>query len=137
VERRLRRAGVDELVVAEVVDKLRAHGLLDDTAFAEYWVEQRQTFRPRGARLLRAELAHKGIEPAVARAAAEAATLSADEDAYRAAARHARQLRGADERTFKARLGQWLARRGFGWETTASVVERLWAEATLANASHD
>jgi regulatory protein len=128
VKQRLRRAGVDEAVIEGVLAQLRQHRLLDDTAFAEYWVEQRQTFRPRGARLLRAELAHKGIEASVAREAADSTTASAEEDAYRAAARHARHLHAADERSFKSRLSQWLARRGYEWTTTTSVIERLWAE---------
>jgi SOS response regulatory protein OraA/RecX len=54
--------------------------------------------------------------------------VAPDEDAYRAAAKRAFQLRTLDERTFKARLGQWLARRGFDWDTVGRVVERLWSE---------
>jgi regulatory protein len=125
----LRRAGTDAAVVESVLAQLRHHRLVDDQAFAERWVEERQTFRPRGARLLRAELVQHGI----ARAGAEAATESLDETAeqdaaYRAAARRAEQLQGLDERAFKTRLAQWLARRGFDWGTIAPVVARLWAE---------
>ncbi len=108
--------------------QLRGHRLVDDQAFAEYWVEQRQTFRPRGARLLRAELAQHGITRAGADAVTEPLEASAVDDAYRAAARRAVHLSGLDERTFAARLGQWLARRGFDWETVNTVVSRLWDE---------
>ena len=54
--------------------------------------------------------------------------MAPDEDAYRAAVKRARRLRTLDERTFKARLGQWLARRGFDWDAIGRVVERLWSE---------
>jgi SOS response regulatory protein OraA/RecX len=55
---------------------------------------------------------------------------SAEEDAVRAGYKRAEQLRGSglDERTFESRLGLWLARRGFDWDTITRVVARLWAE---------
>ena len=40
----------------------------------------------------------------------------------------AHQLAELDERAFKQRLGQFLARRGFDWDTIAAVVERLRSE---------
>jgi regulatory protein len=133
VRQRLRRAGVDESATEAVLSQLKQHGLVDDRRFAQYWVEQRQTFRPRGARLLRVELHQHGVSSGEAEAAASRAEDSAEEDAYRAASRRARQLGGdaaIDERTFKTRIGQFLARRGFGWETVSPVVERLWREAS-------
>ena len=117
-----------------VVTQLRGHGLIDDEAFAAYWVEQRQTFRPRGERLVRAELARLGV----ARAAAESATgeleTSAEEDAYRAAARRAERLRDASPEVFAARVSAFLARRGFDWDTVSAVVRRL-AEENAASTS--
>jgi regulatory protein len=112
-----------------VVVELRQHGLVDDAAFAQYWLEQRQTFRPRGARLLRAELRQHGIATDVATAAADELVGSAEEDAYRAASKRAAHLPPADERAFKTRLTQFLTRRGFDWETTAAAVDRLYREA--------
>jgi len=128
VRRRLRRAGVAEAAEEAVISQLRQHALVDDTAFAAYWVEQRQTFRPRGARLLRAELRQHGVDAGAAEMAAETTAASASDDAYRAAQRRARQLSSADERAFKARLAQFLARRGFDWETISAAVNRLWDE---------
>jgi regulatory protein len=129
VRRRLQRAGADEATAAAVIAQLRQHALVDDAAFAAYWVEQRQTFRPRGARLLRAELRQHGITAGAAEAAAETTEASATDDAYRAAQKRARQLGSADQRVFKSRLAQFLARRGFAWDTISRVVDRLWAEA--------
>src|SRR5882672_8501103 len=61
VRRRLRRAELTDEAIDTVVAQLKQHHLVDDAAFAQYWVEQRQTFRPRGARLLRAELRSHGV----------------------------------------------------------------------------
>ena len=134
MRQRLRRAQVDAADADEVVLKLRHHGVLDDAAFAQYWVDQRQTFRPRGARLLRAELRQHGVGAALSDAAAQAGEANAEESAYLAAARRARQIGTADQRQFKQRLGQFLGRRGFGWETIVPVVDRLWREAQAARA---
>jgi regulatory protein len=128
VRLRLRRAGVDEAAIEATLSQLRQHRLLDDAAFAEYWVEQRRTFRPRGARLLRAELSRLGVGAAVAGEATEVMASSAEEDAYRAAARRAAQLRQLPPAVFRARLGAFLTRRGFDWDTVTRVVERLAAE---------
>jgi regulatory protein len=129
VRRRLQRAGVDEATTEAVLARLRQHGVVNDAEFAQYWVEQRQTFRPRGARLLRAELRQHGVDAASAEEAAQVASSSAAEDAYRAGRKRARQLAAAgDQRMFAARLGAFLARRGFGWETIGPVLDRLWRE---------
>ncbi len=128
VRRRLQRAGVADDAVDGVLVQLRQHGLVDDAAFAQYWLEQRQTFRPRGARLLRAELRQHGIATDLAAAAADELAGSADEDAYRAAQKRAYHLSAADEHTFKSRLSQFLARRGFDWEAVSTAVDRLYRE---------
>ena len=123
---RLARHDFDPQIVDGVVARLRRLKLVDDTAFAEYWVEQRATHKPRGARLLKQELRQKGVSQDVV-----AEALPEDDDAegaYRAAYRKAVSLRAFDERTFKQRLGGFLQRRGYGYETVRSVVERLWSE---------
>jgi regulatory protein len=107
------------------VAQLRRHRLLDDDAFARYWVEQRQTYRPRGARLLRAELVQRGIPRSLADEATAPLEPTAEDDAYRAAARHAIRLREPPPEVFEARLRAFLARRGFDWDTITSVVRRL------------
>ena len=46
----------------ETADRMRELGYLDDEAFAERCVESRQAGRPRSERMLRQELAQKGID---------------------------------------------------------------------------
>ncbi|HZO28265.1 MAG TPA: RecX family transcriptional regulator [Chloroflexota bacterium] len=123
---RLARHEFDVTVVDVVIERLRHMRLVDDADFAAYWVEQRATHRPRGARLLRQELRQKGVSQDVL---AEALPTEDDEDgAYRTAQRKATSLRALDERTFKQRLGGFLQRRGYGYETIKPVVNRLWHE---------
>lgn len=123
---RLARHDFDVQVVDRVIERLRRIQLVDDAAFAAYWVEQRATHRPRGARLLKQELRQKGVSQDVV-----AEALPADDDdegAYRAAQRKASSLRALDERPFKQRLGAFLQRRGYNYEMIRGVVARLWLE---------
>ena len=112
--------------------QLRQHHLLDDAAFARYWIEQRQTFRPRGARLVRSELRQRGVDAATAEVALEALDDSGQADAYRAAAKRASQLRALDRQAFRSRLSGFLARRGFDWDIIGPVVERLWRDVSTS-----
>jgi regulatory protein len=126
IEAYLVRKKVPRATVQAVIGRLTEAGLLDDQAFARYWVENREAFRPRGVRSLHFELQRKGIT----HADVDAATEEVDEtaSAYRAAREHARRLRDLDYVVFRRRLGGFLQRRGFGYDVVKEVVERIWKE---------
>ena len=134
VARRLGRAGFDEATVETTLVQLRRNHLVDDAEFARYWVAQRQTYRPRGPRLVRGELRHLGVAADLAHTAVEPLEPSAEEDAYRAAVKRAQQLSRLDDRTFTTKLSQFLARRGFDWDTISAAVRRLSHERAQSNA---
>ena len=73
-----------------------------------------------------AKLMKLGFTVVVQSGAGDAASIG--DDAYRAAHKRARQLSALDERAFKTRLAQFLARRGFDWDTIAPIVDRLWVD---------
>lgn len=127
VARYLAGKQVPEEAVAETISRLERAGLLDDRAFARFWVENREAFRPRGLAALRHELRRKGV----AQAAIEEAIAEVDESAgaYRVAEAHARRLAHVDRQTFRRRLGGYLGRRGYSYATIRETVERLWLEA--------
>src|SRR5262249_16003350 len=64
---RLKHRGYDTLVIDSAIEQLRARELLDDSAFAAFWVENREANRPRGRRLLEVELRQKGVDRNTAR----------------------------------------------------------------------
>jgi regulatory protein len=49
------------LTFSMLIKKLKQLDLHNDRKFAEWWIKQRQTFKPRGPRLLRQELRQKGV----------------------------------------------------------------------------
>lgn len=117
---------VPEELVAATVERLLKAGLLDDLAFARFWVENRESFRPRGRLALRHELRCKGVaEEAISAATGE---VDENEGAYRIARSRAKRLAHVDRETFRRRLGGFLIRRGFSYETVRETIERLWQE---------
>jgi regulatory protein len=127
IVRRLNEKGYEPERIERVLGRLAEWKLVDDRAFAEYWLENRLLHRPKGARALRAELFQKGVGREVIDEALAGERDEAD-DAYRAAQKHALRLRVADQREFRQRLGQLLLRRGFDWEAIEAATNRLWAE---------
>jgi len=126
VRRFLAGKDVPPEVATATLARLTGAGLLDDEAFARFWVENRESFRPRGPMALCFELRRKGVS----QEAIEQALGAADEKdaAYRAARTHAARLEHADRATFFRRLGEFLQRRGFHYETVRETVDRLWRE---------
>src|SRR3972149_7031176 len=52
---------VHESLKEELFNRLKRLELLDDKKFARWWVEQRQSFRPKSKRILNQELRIKGV----------------------------------------------------------------------------
>jgi regulatory protein len=136
LERRLRRGGVVDAVLARTLERLSAMGYLDDAAFARWWSEQRDRHAPRGRRMLEAELRQRGVpaeviqelrEAGVGERAPEDETLP-ENDEERARVALARHLRGrpmpVDQRALQ-RLGMYLVTRGFDSETARATIRTL------------
>jgi len=61
IRKNLKKYEVPELCIEPTIERLEKNGFLNDADFARSWVENRNTFRPRGGRALRAELRQKGL----------------------------------------------------------------------------
>jgi regulatory protein len=134
VERRLRRAGADDAVIAMTAERLGELGYLDDAAFARWWGEQRDRHAPRGRRMIEAELRQRGVpgevieafreEHAAPERVPEDAGLPSDE-ASRAREALAGHLRGRPlptDRKALQRVGMFLVRRGFDPDVVRSAL---------------
>ncbi|NJN54807.1 MAG: hypothetical protein HC804_08690, partial [Anaerolineae bacterium] len=111
VRTRLRQKGFAETAVDHACERLQAVGLLDDLIFAQYWVEQRETFKPRSQMALRQELQQKGVS----REIIDSVLTEVDDTAVaRAAAlKQAPRWQHLPEEEFKLKLNGHLQRRGF------------------------
>ncbi len=128
VRRNLKDAEFAPHTIEAAIERLKRSGLLDDRAFAQYWLENRGQFSPRSARALKAELRQKGVAAETVDESLQAAAHDDDEAAFRAALPRARRLAHLDAREFKQKLGAYLARRGFGYEVASEAARRAWQE---------
>lgn len=123
---RLKRRGFEADSMEAVLTRLREQGLVDDLAFAQFWKDNRESFRPRSRWLTALELRQKGVAKAVIDQVV--ADVNDEDNAYRAAQSRAHRLPESDYQGFRHRLGEYLKRRGFGYRVITHTVERLWQE---------
>lgn len=128
VRRRLSEHRHADGAITLTLERLAGAGLVNDLEFAKYWVEQRQSFHPRGPRALQAELRQKGISSEAAAPVIETVRDQQDDDAYCAGLKKARALVDNDERAFATALSAFLLRRGFDYEAVRAATRRLWVE---------
>ena len=136
VRENLQKHEIPENVIEEVLKRLQETNLLNDQQFAQAWVENRSTFRPRSRRALAMELRQKGLDDEVVQ---DALDDSVDENALalEAARKHARKVRHLEWPDFRQKLGGFLGRRGFSYAVVAPVLRQVWSEIHLSNAAPD
>ena len=134
----LRAHEFDAQLVDRVIERLRRLELVDDAAFAEYWVEQRATHRPRGGRLLKQELRQKGVnQDVLAEACPKTTTRTAPTGLPSGRPPACAPWTSARSSSGSA---HFLQRRGYGYETDPPVVGaplQETAEQAEARASDD
>jgi regulatory protein len=138
VKRYLRRKETPPELVGRVMERLDRLDLVNDRAFASFWIESREQFSPRGSRVLKNELRMKGVEREVTD---ELVNDEKDEErALQAGQKKAYslvRLPNIDYATFRTRLGSFLQRRGFSYEITTRIVRKLWQELKEQEADDD
>ncbi|NOK60503.1 MAG: RecX family transcriptional regulator [Chloroflexi bacterium AL-W] len=131
IRERLQRKGFTATSIEQTVERLRELDLLDDTAFARLWIENRQTHRPRGVNALRDELRRKGVHRDIVEATLQDDQLIGDEteQAITLARSIVHKYSDSPNRTtFARRMGGYLQRRGFNFDIVHSVIDQLWQE---------
>jgi len=124
IERSLQKKEFDDRIIEQVIDRLAAVDLLNDAAFASYWVEQRETFRPRSKLALRQELQQKGVS----RTVIDTVLNKVDEElaAWRVGQKQAARWAYLSEKEFRVKLGRFLQRRGFPYDVIKSTINDIW-----------
>jgi regulatory protein len=120
----LRRHRYDDKIIQNVIEDLTEAELIKDEAFAAYWVEQRETFRPRSRLALRQELGRKGIERAIVDEALS--ELDESQAARRVLQKQAGRWRGLPEAEWRAKMTRYLMRHGYPYDLVNEVVTEAW-----------
>jgi len=128
VVRALARKGFPEDAAAAAVARMRELGYLDDVAYTSAFVRGRAASRGHGPSRLRADLLRRGVAPAVIDAALN--ELLDGDDLLEAATHHARKrwarLASEDDpMKRRKKLTDFLARRGYDFDTIRQVVDTV------------
>lgn len=128
IRTKLKQKGFEAEQIEPIVQRLVSSHLVQDEQYAASWIENRNQFRPSGQRVLRYELWQKGINEDII----ERALVSSENEmalARRAAQKMTRRLANLDWQEYRKKLGAFLARRGFTYDTVVQVVKSTWEQA--------
>jgi regulatory protein len=129
IHRHLRAKRFDPVAIDHAIDRLRAQRYVDDEAFARWWVEQRERFKPRGDRALKSELLQKGVSRDVVDVVLSERAPNADvEQAKRALSRPLTRWATLPLAERKRKIHTYLAARGFSYSTIEEVMRASVAE---------
>ena len=122
----LRRRGFADEVTGKTLARLREQNLSDDFAFAQFWKDNRLSFRPKSKRLIKKELRDKKVAAEIV----EQITQDIDDEqiAYKLGSGRMHALAHLEYPDFYRRLSSYLAYRGFGYEVIKRTAAILWQE---------
>ncbi|WML82922.1 recombination regulator RecX [Streptomyces sp. VNUA74] len=110
----LRKREIPDEAAEEVLSRFEEVGLIDDSAFAQAWVESRHHGRGLARRALARELRTKGVDNTLIDAAVSRLDSEQEEETARElVARKLRATRGLDRDKRLRRLAGMLARKGY------------------------
>lgn len=118
----LKKHKVHKSLHQELFNRLKRLDFLDDKKFAIWWIEQRQTFRPKSVRVLGLELRSKGIdkettEEVLAESGVDETVMI--KKLIRKKEYMWKKLSGFEKRV---KMSNFLARNGYSWDTIRKVV---------------
>ncbi|WP_031165621.1 recombination regulator RecX [Streptomyces durhamensis] len=125
----LRKREIPEDAAEEVLSRFEEVGLIDDSAFADAWVESRHHGRGLARRALARELRTKGVDSALIDEAVSQLDSEQEETTARElVARKLRATRGLDRDKRLRRLAGMLARKGYPEGMALRVVRQALEE---------
>lgn len=124
IRQKLGKKGYEEAVIEGAIERMTRMGYLDDRSFARFWIESRSRSKPLGKQALTYELRQKGISDAILRELLDE-LVDESEAAYQAAEGRVRRMRGSSQREFKQKLGSFLQRRGFRYDSINQALNQL------------
>jgi regulatory protein len=126
LRRRLCQRGFQDEVVEKAITKLKEQNLVDDSAFSQFWKDNRLSFKPKSKKLIVRELKAKKVAAEII----EQATKDIDDEgnAYKLGCSRMHILAHLDYPEFYRRLSNYLSYRGFTYEVIKRTIASLWRE---------
>ena len=122
IEQHLRKKKYPPAAVEKAIRRLQESRLIDDQAFANWWVAHRCRLKPRSTYALRFELLQKGVDEGII-----SASLEETDDGKMALAlveSRRKQWRRLDRQKKRQKILAFLHRRGFGYDIAKTAYEQ-------------
>lgn len=119
-----RRKKIHESLHLELLKKLKHLDLLNDVVFAKWWVDQRQSFKPKPKRIIKIELTKKGIIKEIIDNVLGETAFDESKMAQDLLNRKGYKWKGLEPREAKQKKSQYLAGKGFSWDVIEKVTSK-------------
>lgn len=127
LERYLQQKEYQASVIDAVLERLQEQGFLDDLRFAQDWIENRNTFRPRSRRALRVELLRKGLPTHIIEEALDKSLPDERAGILQAGLKLGKKYRALPNEEFRKKLAAALLRRGYKYADVVEALPQIWA----------
>jgi regulatory protein len=119
---------ISEVVIENVIQRLKVKNLINDEQFAKAWMEARQKSKLKGKRAIAAELYQKGIDREIVNEllSNESTEQNSEENlAEQALEKKMRSLKNLPEMELKRKALEFLMRKGFDYSVAKETVEKV------------
>ena len=118
-------------IIERIIASLKEHKFLNDVEFARQFIEQRLRFKPKSLRIIKMELKQKGVDQEIIDEAFVNLQKNSEEDISLNDLEYAKKLverkidkyRDLPRQIVYQKLGAFLARRGFDWDTIKKSID--------------
>jgi len=112
-------------LIEKVLNELSSGNYINDEEFAKWWLDQRQSYKPKGLKAIRFELANKGVSRELID---KVTSFAKDGDnelvlAQKLISKKINLWRNLSKLEQKKKISDLLLRRGFDWETVKRVID--------------
>ena len=126
MRQRLHHRQFDTDVVERTIAKLKEQELIDDYAFAQFWKDNRLSFKPKSKRLIEKELNDRKVAREIVEQVTE--NINDESIAYKLGCNRMPTLAHLDYPDFHRRLSNYLSYRGFSYEVVKRTIALLWQQ---------
>ena len=120
-----KRKKVHESLREELFGRLKRLELVDDKKFAEWWIGQRLSFRPKPKRIMIQELRIKGVNKEIVDEILGETKIDEEKMARQLLEKKAYKWKNLDKYKVRQKISQYLVGKGFGWTTIEKLVGEM------------
>jgi regulatory protein len=115
-------------IIEKIISYCKDLKFIDDEKFAADWVRSRSTYRLKSKKIIKIELIKKGIDPEIIEKALVGLRTNESTSTDLDLAKKLVQIRinryiNAPRQEIYQKLGGFMARRGFGWDTIKQAID--------------